>query len=85
MKNSFTDLKLINQYLLLSNKKGTYSLPPVPEAAEYELGSDNSSSSTSTSREEMINNMESDYQIEHGQVCSPGVNPKKVCQVIILF
>jgi hypothetical protein len=61
-------------------------LPPVPEAAEYELGSDNTSSSTSTSREEMIKNMESDYQIEHGQVsCSLGVNQKKVFQVIFHF
>jgi hypothetical protein len=58
--------------------KGTYSLPPVPEAAEYEL-SDNTSS-TSTLHDEMIQIAEGEYQIEHGRVASMVVNSKKLCQ-----
>lgn len=53
---------------------GIYQLPPVPEAAEYEISDNTSSSST------LHEDLQTDYQIEHGRVSSSGVNKKKFYQ-----
>lgn len=64
--------------IIFEFNKGIYSLPPVPEAVEYET-TDNSSS-LSTLHED-TQNTETEYQIEHGRVCSSAVSNKKFFQV----
>ena len=57
-------------------------MPTVPEAAEYETTDNTSSSST---LQEEVNNIESEYHIEHGRVFSSAVSSNTLYQVLIYF
>jgi hypothetical protein len=57
-------------------------LPPVPEAAEYEL-SDNTSSS-STLHDDIQTTTETEYHIEHGKVSSLAKKSKKFSQAPVM-
>lgn len=74
----------MENYIIYLLNLGIYTLPPVPEAAEYEVSSssssDNTSSSASTLNED-IQNIETEYQFEHGKINSFAKKSKKFCQV----
>lgn len=59
-------------------KLGVYSLPPVPEAVEYEISD---SASSSFRIQEDSNTIEAEYHIEEGCVTSiSNKKPKMLCQ-----